>query len=118
MARHNDVGKQGEALAAAYLTKQGYTILHCNWRYKNYELDIIAQKENVLHFVEVKSRSTKTFGLPEDGVTKKKFQRLLQAADEFLFQHLQYRHVQYDILAITTSKENPPAYFLIEDVYL
>jgi len=118
MARHNDVGKQGEALAAAYLTKQGYTILHCNWRYKNYELDIIAQKENVLHFVEVKSRSTKTFGLPEDGVTKKKFQRLLQAADEFLFQHPQYRHVQYDILAITTSSENPPAYFLIEDVYL
>ena len=118
MARHNEFGKQGEALAAAYLTRHGYTILHCNWRYKNYEIDIIAQKGPRLHIVEVKSRSSKSFGLPEDGVTKKKFESLLQAADEFLFQHPQYRHVQYDILAITTSSENPPAYFLIEDVYL
>jgi putative endonuclease len=43
---------------------------------------------------------------------------LLQAADEFLFQHPQYRHVQYDILSISTSKNKPPEFFLIEDVYL
>ncbi len=118
MARHNEIGKQGEAWAAAYLTGRGYSILHCNWRYSHYEIDIIALKNNVLHFVEVKSRSSKSFGLPEDGVTKKKFQRLLQAADEFLFQHPQYRHVQYDILSITTFKNTPPEFFLIEDVYL
>jgi putative endonuclease len=118
MARHNDVGKQGEALAAAYITAQGYTILHCNWRHSYYEIDIIALKNEVLHFVEVKSRSSISFGHPEDRVTKKKFDRLLQAADEFLFQHPQYRHVQYDILSITTSKNKAPEFFLIEDVYL
>jgi putative endonuclease len=118
MARHNEVGKQGEALAATYLTAHGYTIVHCNWRHSHYEIDIIALKESTLHFVEVKSRSSKTFGLPEDAVTKKKFERLLQAADEFLFQHPQYRHVQYDILSISTSKNKPPEFFLIEDVYL
>jgi len=118
MARHNELGKNGEALAAAYLTQHGYAILHCNWRYSHYEIDIIALKENVLHFVEVKSRASKNFGLPEEAVTKKKFQSLLQAADEFLFQHPEYRHVQYDILSITTLKNQPPDFFLIEDVYL
>ena len=118
MARHNDVGKSGEVLAATYLTELGYTILHRNWRHAPYEIDIIALRNGVLHFVEVKSRSTKNFGLPEDAVTKKKFQSLLQAADEFLFQHPQYRHVQYDILSITTLKNRAPEFFLIEDVYL
>lgn len=118
MARHNDIGKRGEALAAAYLVGKGYAILHCNWRHPPYEIDIIALKDGVLHFVEVKSRSSKNFGLPEDAVTKKKFQSLLQAADEFLFQHPEYRHVQYDILSITTLKNQPPEFFLIQDVYL
>lgn len=118
MARHNDVGKQGEALAVMFLTARGYSILHCNWRHTHYEIDIIALKDGVLHFVEVKSRSSKKFGLPEDAVTKKKFQSLLQAADEFLFQYPQYRHVQYDVLAISTLKNSAPEFFLIEDVYL
>jgi putative endonuclease len=118
MARHNDTGRQGETLAAAYLTRLGFQILHCNWRYSRYEIDIIALKNGVLHFVEVKSRSTTNYGLPEDGVTKKKFNSLLQAADEFLFQNPAYRHVQYDILSISTAKAQAPEFFLIEDVYL
>lgn len=118
MARHNEFGKTGEVLAADYLQQRGYTILHQNWRHSHYELDIIALKEKVLHFVEVKSRSSKAFGLPEESVTKKKFQSLLQAADEFLFQHPEYRHVQYDILSITTFKNSAPEFFLIEDVWL
>lgn len=118
MARHNEIGKTGETLAAAYLADHGYTILHCNWRHTRYEIDIIALKNEILHFVEVKSRSSKNYGLPEDSVTKKKFQSLLQAADEFLFQHPQYRHVQYDILSITTLKDKAPDFFLIEDVWL
>ena len=118
MARHNETGRQGEALAAAYLTGRGYQILHCNWRHSHYEIDIIALKNGVLHFIEVKSRSGTNYGLPEDSVTKKKFNSLLQAADEFLFQHPQYRHVQYDILSISTARGQAPAYFFIEDVYL
>jgi putative endonuclease len=51
-------------------------------------------------------------------VTKKKFNSLLQAADEFLFQYPEYRHVQYDILSISTAKAQAPEFFLIEDVYL
>ena len=118
MAMYNKLGTKGEELAADHLQKHGYTILHKNWRHSHYEIDIIAEKENKLHFIEVKIRSSKNFGHPEENVTKKKFQSLLNAADEFLFQNQQYRHVQYDIIAINTYKDKSPEFFLIEDVYL
>ena len=118
MARHNEIGKEGEALAAAYLVKNGYTVLHCNWRHSHYEIDIIAIRNTILHFIEVKRRTSNRYGFPEASVTKKKFQSLLEAADEFLFLHPQYRHVQYDILSITTTKNAATEFFLIEDVYL
>lgn len=118
MAVHNQLGKRGEQMAEAYLVQNGYEILHRNWRFSHYEIDIIALRNEVLHFVEVKLRSSKTFGLPEQNVKKKKFQSLLHAADEFLFQHQQYRHVQYDILSINLFADNEPEFFLIEDVYL
>lgn len=118
MAGHNQLGKKGEQLAEYYLQGLGYAILHRNWRHSHYEIDLIALKNNVLHFVEVKIRSSKKYGLPEEAVNKKKFQSLLHAADEFLYQHPQYRHVQYDIVSINTVNGAAPEFFLIEDVYL
>ena len=118
MALHNQLGERGEQMAEQYLLQHGYQVLHRNWRHSHYEIDIIAIKQQVLHFVEVKLRSSKTFGLPEQSVKKKKFKSLLRAADEFLFQNQQYRHVQYDILSINVSVNLAPEFFLIEDVYL
>jgi putative endonuclease len=118
MALHNQLGKQGEELAEKYLLQHGYEILHRNWRYSHYEIDIIAKKQDTIHFVEVKLRSSKTFGFPEEAVNRKKFKFLLQAADEFLFRNQQYRHVQYDVLSINISTDKEPELFLIEDVYL
>ena len=111
------MGQSGEQLAAVFLESRGYTILHRNWRYSRYEIDIIAEKEGVLHIVEVKIRSTQNFGFPEETVTRKKFHSLLQAADEFLHRNPRYRHVQYDIVAIRMFHNQPTEYFLIEDVY-
>ncbi len=79
MAQHNKLGQEGEQMASTYLEQQGYIILHRNWRYSHYEIDIIALKKEVLHFIEVKIRSSAKFGLPEESVTKKKFQNLLNA---------------------------------------
>ena len=118
MALHNQLGKRGEQMAEQYLLQQGYQVLHRNWRHSHYEIDIIAIRKEVLHFVEVKLRSSKNFGWPEQFVKKKKFKSLLHAADEFLFQNQQYRHVQYDILSINVSANVEPEFFLIEDVYL
>jgi putative endonuclease len=118
MAQHNTTGSIGEQMAENYLTQNNYTILHKNWRHSHWEVDIIASKENVLHFIEVKTRKTKKFGLPEESVSKKKIQNLINAAEEYLYQHPQWKRIQFDVLAITILKNEPVEYFLIEDVYL
>ena len=118
MAEHNLTGSTGEDLAAAYLTENGYNILHRNWRHARWEVDIIAEKDTILHFVEVKTRRTGKFGHPEENVNKKKIQNLINAAEEYLYQQPQWKRIQFDILSITILKHEPVEYFLIEDIYL
>jgi putative endonuclease len=118
MAIHNDLGKQGEELAAAWLEEKGYTLLHRNWRHRSLEIDIVATKGKFLYFIEVKTRNFSRYGHPEDSVTKKKFKKLQRAADEYLFQNPGHPWIQYHILSITLHKEKEPEYFLIEDVFL
>src|SRR5882757_5645406 len=111
MALHNELGKEGEQKAIQWLKERGYEILHVNWRYSYFELDIIAKKEKKLHIVEVKSRKTNLYGYPEESVTKKKFKRLQKAADEFLFRNPGYEWLQYDVLAITLHSGDDAEYF-------
>lgn len=118
MAAHNELGKEGESLAAEWLTARGYRVLHRNWRCSYHEIDIIAEKENRLHFVEVKARKESPLGHPEDSVTRKKFKHLQRAADEYLQQHPGHPWIQFDILAITYLQDGGMAYFLLNDVYL
>ena len=66
MAKHNKLGKKGELIAFMFLQKEGFCILKTNWRYQKAEVDIIAQKDGFLVFVEVKTRGSKKFGNPEE----------------------------------------------------
>ena len=118
MAHHNLTGNLGEEMAAQYLQDKGYTIFYRNWRYKNWETDIIASKNSKLHFIEVKTRRTTTFGYPEDDVSKKKIKNLMGAAEEFLLLYPDWKLIQFDILSITIEKNKVPEFFLIEDVSL
>lgn len=118
MAAHNQLGKKGENLAATYLQERGYRIMFKNWRFSYFEIDIIAIKNQTLHFIEVKTRSNDLGGLPEDKVNRKKFSRIRQAADEFIQQYPGHAWIQFDILAIICHPFQPPQYFLIEDIYL
>jgi putative endonuclease len=118
MAQHNLTGNTGEALAVQHLSEKGYQILHQNWRHSHWEVDIIAEKDGILHFMEVKTRLTKKFGHPEDGVDKKKIQNLINAAEEYLYQNPQWIRIQFNILSITILEGETVEYFLIEDVYL
>ncbi|HTS44440.1 MAG TPA: YraN family protein [Puia sp.] len=118
MAAHNELGKKGETLAAAWFAEQGYEILHQNWRHARAEVDIIASRKSVLHFIEVKSRRDNAFGHPEESVNQKKIQNLMLAAEEFLDLFPQWKKVQYDILAIIVNQEEKADFFLIEDIYL
>lgn len=117
MAKHNDTGKRGESLALQYLTANGFSILHTNWRYSHYEIDIIAERESVLHFIEVKTRRSDTFGMPEEAVTAKKFERVSKAVDKYLEENPEWKRIQYDTLAISLTNGGAD-FFLIEDVAL
>ena len=118
MAAHNDKGKEGEEMAAAWFTEKGYEILHRNWKASYYEIDIIASKNDTLHFVEVKTRKSSKFGFPEDSVTKKKFRDLQNAANQFLNRNPRYKWVQFDILSIIHPGFGEPEILLLEDVFL
>ena len=118
MALHNDLGKEAEALAAKWLEEKGYAILHRNWRYSHYEIDIVATKGKFMYFIEVKARNFSRFGYPEDSVTKKKFKDLQKAADEYLFQNPGHPWIQYHVLSVTFHRDKDPEFFLIEDVFL
>lgn len=100
MAEHNDLGKLGEELAAEYLTKNGYHILDKNWVYLKAELDIIAQKGDILAIVEVKTRSSLDFGLPQDFVNPKKIQLLVKAVNEYVIVNDIDASVRFDIISV------------------
>ena len=117
MAAHNDTGKFGENLAAIYFTQKGYEILHSNWRHGHWEVDIIATKNNMLHFIEVKTLSSDKYGYPEEKIDRKKIRYLIDASEQFLYLYPQWQRIQFDVLAITILKNKAPEYFLIEDVY-
>lgn len=103
MAQHNDLGHLGELLALDYLNKQGYNILDKNWRFLKAEIDIIAQKDNFLAIVEVKTRTTDDFGAPESFVTKSKIKLLIRAADAYVQQNNLDLEVRFDIIAIVKN---------------
>jgi putative endonuclease len=100
MAEHNDLGKFGEELAVEFLQKEGYEILETNWNFQKAEIDIIAQKENILAIVEVKTRSSLEFGLPQDFVKPKKIQLLVKAVNEYVITKDLDLEVRFDIIAI------------------
>ncbi len=118
MAQHNITGSMGEEMAVLYLQQNGFVLLHQNWRHGHWEVDVIAHKNSVLHFIEVKTRRTKNFGHPEESVNKKKIQNLVNASEEYLYQNPEWKRIQFDVLSITILKNLPAEYFLIEDVYL
>ena len=117
MARHNDLGKNGEELAAGWLTGKGFTILHRNWRYGRNEVDIIAMRQGIYHFIEVKTGSGSLYGHPEERVNKKKIRNLMKTAMAWLRLFPGKKRVQYDVLSISMARDKEPEYFLIEDVY-
>ena len=106
MAQHNELGKKGEQLAVDFLLKNGYDIIERNYRFDKAEVDIIAQKKEILAIVEVKTRSTIDFGNPQDFVKPKQIQRLVKAVDEYITVNDLDVEVRFDIIAIVKEKNN------------
>ncbi len=105
MAEHNETGKTGEELAVKHLEENGYEILETNWRFKNLEADIIAQKKKILVVVEVKTRRTNYFGEPEEFVDKKKQQNLIRAANAYIELKEIDLEIRFDIVSVLMKGE-------------
>jgi putative endonuclease len=83
MKRHR-LGTWGETLALQHLQAIGYSILERNWRSAEGEIDLVAQDGDVVVFVEVKTRTSRAFGSPEESITRRKRTRLQRAAEAYL----------------------------------
>lgn len=105
MAQHNDLGKKAEDLAAEFLLKNGYKILARNFRHQKAEIDIIAEKDNLIIICEVKARSTDVFNLPQESVNKKKIKLLVSAADYYLQEFNVMKEVRFDIISVLPDEK-------------
>lgn len=109
-------GKWGEEVAAQYLVAQGYAIVERNWRVNHLEVDIIASKDNMLVFVEVKMRKEGSTD-PVQSVNRAKRQRIIGAADIYLRMNQIPLDYRFDIIAIVGNREKyaiehlPEAYY-------
>ena len=116
MSEHNELGAKGEILAIEFLEQKGLAILEINWRFGKAEVDIIAKDKNTLVIVEVKTRMTDRFGLPEDSVGKAKQNLLSLAAEEYLERHNLDLDVRFDIVSVTFNGGQSKVYH-IEDAF-
>lgn len=117
MATHNDLGRKGELMAKLYLEQQGYEIMDENWCHGKAEIDLIAYKDKVIIFTEVKTRTGNGFGEPEDFVDNRKQQLLAEAADEYIYLMNHEGEVRFDIIAILFRNEENYKLNHIEDAF-
>ncbi len=117
MNPNQTTGNTGEEIAARWLVENGYRLVERNWRFRHWEVDIIAAKGRFLHFVEVKTRRSLRFGRPEESITREKMTNLKNVAEEYQYQHPNWKYIQFDVLAITLVNEDVKEIFMIEDVY-
>lgn len=101
MAEHNELGDMGEAEGLALLRKKNFKILDTNWHYGKEEVDIIAEDGDFLVFVEVKTRSSDSFGQPQEFVTKAKQRHLIRAANAYVERKDIFKEIRFDIIAVT-----------------
>ena len=105
MAEHNILGKEGEEEAAKYLINQGYSLRNRNWRSGRKELDIVAEKDNEIIIVEVKTRKNTDFAEPQDAVDEKKIHWIVAATDAYLRKYRLDLPVRFDIITIVGGSD-------------
>ena len=112
-----DIGEFGEDLAVEHLMSIGFEILHRNWRHRHWEIDIIAMDGKTTVFVEVKTRKSTKYGMPEEGLTKKKLKTLIAAGAEYLHKHPNW-DIRYDCVAILLQGNIVKDLLHIRDIYV
>ena len=107
MTYQKRIGKIGEKLAADYLTDKGYYLLEQNFNVVYGEIDLIALDGEIVVFVEVKTRTSDTFGSPEDSITSSKIEKMQNAALMWLQAHPDAPDDwRMDVIAILIDRQN------------
>jgi len=107
------IGAEGEQLAAAFLVNHGFQILDTNYRTRTGEIDIIAEGHGFLVFVEVKTRRSNVYGTPAEAVTRKKQQKIVSAALDYLEKtHSQGKSqcFRFDVLEVEVDRKGTVKY--------
>jgi putative endonuclease len=114
MAHNQSLGKWGETIAADYLQENGYSIIARNWKSPYGELDIIARRMDTLSFVEVKTRSGRSYGWPEEAITPQKQEHLVNSAQTYLDEMPDSANLEWqiDVIAIIVEDKFNKQYAL------
>ena len=115
MAQHNDTGNKAEEMATEFLIKKGYTILTRNYIFGKGEIDIIAEKDNWMVFVEVRARSEVIYGFPEQTISKAKASLIMKTAENYVYQKDWRGKIRFDIISIIVGQDFEIRQF--EDVF-
>ncbi len=110
-------GHTGEDLAADYLQTKGYQILERNWRYSRAEVDIIAMNEEILVFIEVKTRSYTWYGQPEEFVSTKQANLIANVANVYMESIGHDWEIRFDIIAVILHPDSSHQIKHIEDAF-
>jgi putative endonuclease len=105
MGQTQVIGAAGEQAAAEWLERREFEIVARNWRSGRYELDIVAQKQGVIHFIEVKSRDTASWESPEDAMSPAKQRSFRKAVQAFLAQYPTDLEPRLDLVAVDTGSD-------------
>ncbi len=98
-------GRVLEKRVAVYLRKRGYEILNTNYQCGHREIDIIAQKDAILIFVEVRSKSGSAYGSGLESITRKKIRNIIESARFYIHKNSLYSHnVRFDVASIDGNK--------------
>ncbi len=102
--RRNQIGAQGETVAARYLERQGYAVIQRNYRSRHGEIDIIAVKQPYLCFCEVKTRGPGSYGTPAQAVVAAKRKRLIYTAKCYYYSHQTTLQPRFDVIEVICRK--------------
>ena len=117
MFKHKQTGAKGEQAAVKFLENKGYQILHTNWRSGKKEVDVIALVEDLLVFIEVKTRKNFAFGFPEEAVTKQKEHYLKAAVEDYLERNSELQKIRFDIISVVIEADEVKEIKHFEDAF-
>jgi len=118
ITHHVKLGKKGEQIAAQFLKSKRISIRELNFRCSLGEIDIIAEQADVIIFIEVKTRSSENYGLPEEAVNYAKQQRLIQLAMHYLQKEgMEDRSCRFDVISILMKNNKPEKIEHIVDAF-